>query len=707
MYAKANWKNFAEDMQQVAEDIASKAHSTSVNNLWSAFKTGIEKGVQLHIPQKNGSGRSFLPWITNKIRRLIKRRDRLNKKCKALRKRLHGFVPYELEDKIMCLKNQIQAESRRAYWSHVESLFTPGDDDNEYEGMKRFWRFVKYNRTDSSGIPVLKADGSSISDPTAKANILNDQFKKVFTKETPIPSDLLPDSSPHDDMPDIEITTEGIEKMLKNLKAHKAPGPDGITSRVMKTLANTIAPILCVIFRRSYETGEVPDDWRDANVVPIHKKGDKTDPGNYRPISLTCIACKLMEHIIASNIMTHGDDNNILYPLQHGFRQKRSCELQLLGFISDLTNNMEENKQTDVLITDFSKAFDKVGHGRLLQKLHYYGIRGRSNRWIANFLRNRRQRVVLDGSQSDEVEVDSGVPQGSVLGPCLFLYYINDLPNKMSSTVRLFADDAIMYLTIRTQQDTVELQDDLHALCNWASDWKMELNSQKCQVITVTRKRTRIQHQYRMNGAVLDSVTSTKYLGITITQDLKWNRHIASICQKANNTLSFLRRNLKINSPALKTMAYKALVRPLVEYGSAVWDPSTQRCINQLEMVQRRAARFVLHRYHNTSSVGDMIKQLEWPSLQTRREHSRLAFFYKIHNKLVDFNVTGHITPVTRPTRTVHSHGYHVPQSRTEQHRQSYFPRTVRTWNSLPQDVVIAPSADAFRLRLMKCCHSG
>ena len=411
----------------------------------------------------------------------------------------------------------------------------------------------------------------------------------------------------------------------------------------------------------------------------------------------------MMIGMIASNIMDHGNDNNILYPLQHGFREKRSCELQLLGFISDLTTNMEENKQTDVLITDFSKAFDKVGHGRLLQKLHHYGIKGRNNRWIANFLSNRRQRVVLDGSQSDEVDVDSGVPQGSVIGPCLFLFYINDLPDKMSSTVRLFADDAIMYLTIQTQQDAAHLQEDLNILGNWAADWKMELNTQKCQVITVTRKRTRIKHQYFLNGAALDAVTSTKYLGITITQDLKWNRHIANICQKANNTLAFLRRNLKINSPALKTMAYKALVRPLVEYCSVVWDPSTQRCIDQLEMVQRRAARFVLQRYHNTSSVGDMLNQLSWPSLRIRREHSRLSALYKMHNELVDLDITDHITPVTRPTRTVHAHGYQLPKSRTEQHKQSFFQRTVRTWNSLPLDTAMAPTVEVFRLRLTKC----
>ncbi|XP_071479335.1 uncharacterized protein B0403.1-like [Diadema antillarum] len=231
----------------------------------------------------------------------------------------------------------------------------------------------------------------------------------------------------------------------------------------------------------------------------------------------------------------------------------------------------------------------------------------------------------------------------------------------------------------------------------------MELNPRKCHAITVTRKRTRHHHQYTLNGIVLDTVTSAKYLGITIETNLKWNQHISNICHKANNTLAFLRRNLRIHSTQLKTTAYQALVRPLVEHGCSVWDPYTAGCIQQLEMIQRRAARYVLNRYHNTSSVSEMLEQLGWPSLQKRREASRgaLTMLYKMHNSLVDINMDHHpIHPITRQTRTVHPYGYLVPISRTEQHKQSFFPRTVRQWNSLPQEVILAPSVEVFRHRL-------
>ena len=190
-------------------------------------------------------------------------------------------------------------------------------------------------------------------------------------------------------------------------------------------------------------SGEVHADWRTANVAPAFKKGQKYLAENYRPISLTSVCCKMMEHILASNIMSHGENNNILYPLQHGFRRGRSCETQLIKFIDDLTSNLEEGQQTDILIMDFAKAFDKVDHSLLTHKLHHYGIRGEVNTWIKNWLKDRTQSVVVEGEKSEPVSVDSGVPQGSVLGPGLFLYYINDLPERLRSRVRLFADDTI------------------------------------------------------------------------------------------------------------------------------------------------------------------------------------------------------------------------------------------------------------------------
>ena len=276
--------------------------------------------------------------------------------------------------------------------------------------MKRFWLMMKHSRSDNSVIAPLRDNGQLFTDPKEKANILNRQFESVFTRECELTDDILPASSPHPSAPEIYITEL---KLLLKLQPHKAAGPDTISPRVLKEVAHAAAPVLTTIFQHSLKSGNVPSDWRTAHVAPIYKKGQKYVAANYRPVSLTCIASKLMEHIVTSAIMDHANANNILYDLQHGFRQQRSCETQLLEFVADITDNLQANQQTDLLVMDFSKAFDKVGHKRLLEKLDFYGIRGKTNQWIKNFLQDRRQAVVVEGEMSEYVDVLSGVPQGT------------------------------------------------------------------------------------------------------------------------------------------------------------------------------------------------------------------------------------------------------------------------------------------------------
>ena len=227
----------------------------------------------------------------------------------------------------------------------------------------------------------------------------------------------------------------------------------------------------------------------------------------------------------------------MLYDLQHGFREKRSCETQLIELCSDITKNLQDGTQTDVIVLDFSKAFEKVSHKKRLAKLEFYGIKGKTNAWIANFLHNRTQNVVLNGEKSYTGNVVSGVPQGSVLGPSLFLFYINDLPEGLSSKVRLFADDTVLYMTVSKSEDAKSLQSDLDKLQQWEKKWSVEFNPNKCEVIHITRSRKACNNSYQMHGITLASVKSTKYLGITIWSDLRWNKHIDQITSKANRSL--------------------------------------------------------------------------------------------------------------------------------------------------------------------------
>ena len=296
------------------------------------------------------------------------------------------------------------------------------------------------------------SEGLLHSEAKEKTTILNTQFQSAFLKKQVIDEDGFwqnyPTRGHFQDMKPINITIAGVERSLCNINPTKAAGPDYIKPKVLKELASSIASLLTIIFRKSPDTGQIQNYWKMANVTPIYKKGQRYMPENYRPISLTCVCCKIMEHIITSNVMNHLDEQQILYPLQHGFRRGRSCDSQLIEFVEGVTNNMEDGHQTDVLVMDFSKAFDNVCHSLLLHKINHYGITGKVNIWIEDFLSHREQAVVVEGETSEKVDVESGVPQGSVLGPCLFLLYINDLPDNIRSKVRLLADDIIMYLTV-------------------------------------------------------------------------------------------------------------------------------------------------------------------------------------------------------------------------------------------------------------------
>ena len=247
---------------------------------------------------------------------------------------------------------------------------------------------------------------------------------------------------------------------------------------------------------------------------------------NYRPVSLTCVCCKLLEHIIYSHVMAHLQTNNLLSVNQHGFRSGFSCETQLILTVHDLLESVEHKHRVDIGVLDFSKAFDTVPHPHLLKKLEHLGIRGDLYQWLTSFLTERDQRVVMEGSYSNFLHVDSGIPQGTVLGPLLFLCHINDLPLSVDSKIRLFADDCLIYREINSIEDKVQLQKDLDSLQDWAENWGMRFNAQKCYILSTATARKQTPYFYQLNGEILQSVPNTPYLGVTLSTDLKFNIHL-------------------------------------------------------------------------------------------------------------------------------------------------------------------------------------
>ena len=527
------------------ESFLSSDHShISINDMWVSFKSEVLAAIERFIPSKMTKTKYSSPWIDSSIKRLIKRCDRLYFRARK------SSSP-DIKSHYKRFRAHIQRVIRDAYWKHISGIFffdtdsADPDCPRKNEKAKKFWSFVKSLKKDAFGINSLRENGILKTNTLDKANICNRQFESAFTREsdTEIPSN---GTSPFSPMGEITVDPKGVLKLLNNLNIHKASGPDGLSARVLKECSSEISPMLALIYNESLAQGTVPDDWRQANVAPVFKKGEKYNAANYRPVSLTCICCKTLEHIIVSNINKHLAFESILAVCQHGFRSQRSCETQLVQFYHDMVSNLDGaqdrgQKQTGVIIMDFAKASNKVPHRRLFYKLGYYGIRGSTHKWISSWLSERSQKVVLDGQASDPVPVLSGVPQGSVLGPVLLLIFINDLPDNIRSSVRLFADDCVLYRNIKSPIDCQILQDDLNSLSQWETDWQMKFNVAKCHSMRVTRHLPdkQILFDYTLHQRKLEQVQSVKYLGLTITDNLDWGQHVSEISCKATKTMGF------------------------------------------------------------------------------------------------------------------------------------------------------------------------
>jgi hypothetical protein len=690
-FNKADWEKTRSEAIIMNDELMASFDQEDIDKNWENFKTGILKLMNNNIPSKMTSPRHNLPWLNKKLRSMTKKKHKLYNTAKMSKK---------TEDwaKFKSLKKDTQKAIKAAHNQYISTILDKSLEDKK---PKPFWKYIKQMKKDTVGIAPLKSKntGKLLTDSKDKAQALNNQFKSVFTTsgyDKPLQFEGVKQPS----IGEIHVGPGGVAYLLRKLSPNKASGPDSIPNRILKEIATEIDPFLTKFFNASLECGQLPKDWTQANVTPIFKKGSRHDPANYRPVSLTCVCCKILEHIVCKHILNHLEQHNILTSLQHGFRSGYSCETQLLITVHDIVQAFDKKKQTDMVILDFSKAFDTVPHDRLIQKLEHLGIDGKVNTWIKGFLKNRQQRVLVEGEFSPPVSVDSGVPQGSVLGPLLFLCHINDLPVRVLSQVRMFADDCLLYRQINTEEDHANLQKDLKALEEWAHMWGMSFNATKCYVMRIGRGRSISNWIYTLCGHPLEQVQQNPYLGVHLSDDLKWSCHITKVTKKANNILAFLRRNLQNCPRTLKETAYKTLVRSITEYSCTVWNPHLKGDISTLEAVQRRAARFVMHNYSWESSVTEMMETLGWQSLEQRRREARLVLMYKVVHGLVAIPHQGHIEQNKLCTRSKNSLRLKVYSPSTEIARNSFFPKTIKDWNKLNEDTVTAETIEKFKTRI-------
>ena len=604
------------------------------------------------------------------------------------------------EEKFNKCRNKITADIRNAKRDFETKLA-----ENIKEDSKSFYAYVRNKSKGRTKVgPVKDEVGNLVSDSKEMANLFNDYFSSMFTKENlkNIPMvDVKGLGDNNGALENIDINKERVAKALGTLKMNKAAGIDGLNSSFIKGCSSGIVKPLELIFKKSLETAEIPNDWKKANVSVIFKKGSRKEPGNYRPVSLTCHIGKILEKIIKEDMMKYLEENNLFFDSQHGFRNKKSCLTNLLEFVKFVTHKIDEGKPVDVVYLDFQKAFDKVPHERLLIKLEALGVKGMVLNWVREWLKDRIQRVVINGEESSWIKVTSGVPQGSVLGPILFLVFINDLDSNILSMILKFADDAKIVQEVQNVEGRNKLREDLARLFNWSEVWQMNFNLEKCKIMHIGNKNN-LFDEYAIGGHILERVEEEKDLGVLINDKFKVDKHCAMVAKKANQVLGLIHRTITCKNKKIITQLYKSLVRPHLDYCSPVWRPYLQKDINLIEKVQKRATRMV--EGFRGVDYFSRLKSMRLTTLETRRLRADLIEVFKIVNgfeglREEQFFERKQVEEGACGTRR-NSHALYKKRFRLDVAKFSFSNRIINEWNRLPNKVIESRNVNAFKGKL-------
>jgi len=622
---------------------------------------------------------------------------------RAVKKKKNSWMKYQRTNNQVDLEEykKIRNEATREV-KHARKGFEKRLSENLTEDTKSFWAYTNSGMKVRAPVGDLeKQDGTMTENDQDKAEVLNDFFKSVFTVEDTTDIPRLAERHGGSLITELVITEEMVLEKLKSLKTNKSPGPDMCHPYVLSKLRDEMKKPLCLLFNKSLESGEIPDEWKTANISAIHKKHSKRKPSNYRPVSLTSVPCKIMESILRGKIMEHMDTQSLFAPQQHGFRPGRSCVTQLLEVMEQWTDTLDSGGAIDAIYFDFAKAFDTVPKERLIGKCESYGISGQILRWIRTFLTGRKQRVKVSGCFSEWTEVTSGIPQGSVLGPILFLLYINDLPDDLECDMKIFADDTKVYMKVETREDVVKMQEDVDSLCEWSAKWQLRFNAEKCSHMTYGRAK--VDSSYTMKGTVGEQVRIKsdaeveKDLGVTFDRKLTFRQHIGSIVKKINQLIALVRRTFKYIDCHLFRLLYTALMRPHFDYADCVWCPHYQVDVMQLENAQRRATRLVPELLDMT--YEERLRKLNLPSLVYRRKRMDMIQTFRILNGIDRIDEDQFFTRSERQSRG-HQFKLVKPRCRLNLRKHTFSNRIVDDWNALPAEVVEADDVTRFKVAL-------
>jgi len=578
----------------------------------------------------------------------------------------------------------------------------------ESNDISAFYKYINERRIVQEGVAPLKTTNGEIAFlDSEKAEILNAQFISVFTNDNGAKPPFAQRTEAN--FSSFVINSERVRKFLCKLPNKYSHSPNEIPSAILRALSYELCDPLCRIFKFSLNSGLCPALWKNADIIAIYKKGDSSQPLNYRPISLTSTICRLFERMLVEDLLYHLRQNTLITDNQYGFLPGRSTELQLLNSIKPWVQTLDNGRFVDNVNIDFAKAFDTVSHPKLLHKLLNYGVSGNVHSWIASFLSNRRQRVKVGNSYSEYETVKSGVPQGSCIGPILFLIYINDVPEICSPevTLQLFADDTKLFSSQRYVFERNILQENLNRFAAWACTWQLHIAEEKCNVLSIGNVVE--LPNYTLNDKPIANVSSCRDLGICVDKTCLFKQHITNICKKAYALINMLFRCFETDDANSIVIAYKTIVRPSLEYCSCVWNPFLDArhylgLTDKLENVQRYFTRRVFRRCHIGQSSGYLtrLEMLNLKSLELRRLHCDMSMVYKLLHNLTDVDpkdllnqqVTGYSTRGSADFKLMKQH------VRTNVALNMFTNRVVNVWNSLPGSVKGKSNVVSFKTAL-------
>uniref|UniRef100_A0A146MAH9 Putative RNA-directed DNA polymerase from transposon BS n=1 Tax=Lygus hesperus TaxID=30085 RepID=A0A146MAH9_LYGHE len=580
----------------------------------------LEAAIKQYVPKVSRVDLRFPKWFDRELKGLVRQKTQAH----ARYKNTHLNEDYKIFSE---LRRQCKVGSRLAYARYIDEV-----QASISVNIKNFWNYVNYTRGSSAMPPVLHLGSEAADSPPDIADLFRRHFSSVFSPASSCGTHKGVPSFSTFAMGSVEISEEIVDAQLRSMDPSKGMGPDRVPPAMLRACAGSLAKPLCALFRRSIRLGVVPERWKCSYITPIPKTDDKSRVEFYRPVCSLSAVPKLLEKIMVDRIGPLL--RTYLSPTQHGFMPGRSCATNLVAFEHDVMEAFASGAQVDCIHTDFAKAFDKVSHAILMEKLEAFGFFGPLLAWFGSYLQNRQLVVRIRNTLSRPFFQTSGVPQGSHLGPLLFLIYIDDIGASFGGGVGhlLFADDLKIYSVVRSVEDCTVLQDSLDALDGWCIRNDLRLNVEKCSVISFTRSASFVGRNYTIEGVSLRRKSVVRDLGVLLDAGMTFSSHLDEICSRAMRSLGYLKRNTRdFTDPAVVKLLYTSLVRPCLEFSSQVWSPIYTNARESLERVQRRALRYISFKNGQRwedFSYQEALRENKLCSLEFRRREADAVFLH-------------------------------------------------------------------------------